>query len=169
VSQLLTLGISWFVYDSWWALTLNMVAAIITAQVATMDIWALPADYRRHRGGQVAFVGCIAACYWWPMGVQAAQDLWAWRGAAGLGPLAAGAAGLPSLAASVYTVGALVALAFGAATFALGVPERLLPGVFDTVGFSHQWMHVGASAAHVFEYLFVLEMWRRRTAAHAGA
>ncbi|KAI8475515.1 MAG: hemolysin-III related-domain-containing protein [Monoraphidium minutum] len=156
VSQLLALGIAWFVYDSWWGLALNLAAAAATAQLATRSIWGLNPGFQRHRGRMVAFVGAIAACYWAPMGVQAARDAAAWRAAA------AGGGAAPPPAAAAHALGAAAALVGGGAVFALGLPERLAPGVFDIVGFSHQWMHVAASAAHAFEYAFVLEMWARR-------
>jgi predicted membrane channel-forming protein YqfA (hemolysin III family) len=46
--------------------------------------------------------------------------------------------------------------------YAAGWPERAYPGKFDLWFFSHPLMHVAATAAHVLEYAFVLEMAQRR-------
>lgn len=78
VSQLLALSLCWFVYSSWWAVALNLSAAVVTAQVATRSIWALAADRQRKREQVVAFVSCIVFSYWLPMGLQAGQDVLAW-------------------------------------------------------------------------------------------
>lgn len=155
VSQILTAGIAWFVYETWWGAALNIAASIVIASLGTRDIWAMPSDYRRNRAHMVVFVGFIALCYWWPMGVQAARDcsVWLWA--------PAGAASPPA-AATYYAIGALASLFAGGLVFASGFPERAFPYVFDIVGFSHQWMHVAVMAAHAFEYAFVLEMWARR-------
>ena len=174
-SQLLTLGVAWFVYDSPAALALNVLAAFAVAQPASAAVWRQPAHYQRPRGEMVLFVAAIAACYWAPMCVQAAYDLAAhaahaaaphWAPAAAL---AAAAGPPPPLAAAACAAGTAGALAAGALVFATGFPERAWPGVFDIVGFSHQLMHVAAGAAHVAQYAFILEMAARRRAAAAGA
>jgi len=170
VSQLLTLGIGWFVYTSWWGLALNFLAAFVTAQVATSDIWGLSPDYQRNRVHMVGFIGCIVLCYWLPMGVQITRDLLAWLPQSALLQAAAGSALLqpppppppPSLAAAGYGAATFGALLLGGAVFATGFPERAFPGAFDTTFFSHPLMHVAAMAAHALEYGFVATMWRRR-------
>lgn len=163
VSQLLALGIAWFVYESYWGIALNTLAAFVVAQLGTRDIWAVCPDYQRNRTHMVAFVGCIVLCYWWPMGVQATRDCLAWLRPVLLGGGAtAAAAAAPSWAAVGFSLGTFISLATGGAVFASGWPERALPGVFDIIGFSHQLMHVAAMAAHAFEFAFMLEMWARR-------
>lgn len=165
VSQLLTLAIGWFVYDSGsgssvsWGLALNVAAAVMTAAVATRDIWGLPHDFQRNRVHMVAFVGAVVVCYWAPMGWQLAKDL----------SLAARLAGPPSWAAAAYSSATFASLAVGAAVFAAGFPERWCPGGRFDCFFSHVWMHVFAAAAHVLEYLFVVEMFRRRRAEAAAS
>ncbi|KAI8472799.1 MAG: hypothetical protein J3K34DRAFT_519501 [Monoraphidium minutum] len=168
VSQFLTLGIAWFVYEARGPLLANMAAAVLTAQVATRDIWGLPADFQRNRAHMVGFIACIVACYFWPMGWQAARDAAAWRAWAAAGA-AGGAAAAPPLAAAGYAAGTLLSLGAGAAVFATGFPERCFPRTFDVFGFSHQLMHWAAISAHAFEFAFVLEMWSRRRAEALGA
>ncbi len=68
-------------------------------------------------------------------------------------------------AAALYAVGTAVSIFGGGYVFATGTPERFFPYVFDIFGSSHQLMHVGAMLAHVCEYLFVLECWRRNRVA----
>jgi predicted membrane channel-forming protein YqfA (hemolysin III family) len=147
------------VYESWAGLAANMAAAALAAQLGTHDIWALSPDFQRNRAHMVLFVGCVSLCYWAPMGVQAWRDAAAW-----LAVPAAAAPAPPALAAAWYAAATLATLLGGGAVFAAGLPERLLPGVFDIVGFSHQQMHLAAIAAHALEYAFVMEMWSRRRA-----
>ncbi len=162
VSQLLTLGIGWFVYETWWGLALNLLAAVATAQVATRDIWGLSPDYQRNRVHMVGFIGCVVLCYWAPMGVQGARDAAAWARVSLDGAGAAAAAAPPPLAAAGYAAATFAALLAAGAVFAAGFPERAFPGAFDVTLFSHPLMHVGAMAAHAFEFGFVMAMWSRR-------
>jgi hypothetical protein len=166
VAQLVALSVAWFVYSSWWALALNMAAMAVTAQLGTRDVWSLSPDVQRNRAHLVAYMAALAACYFFPMVLQSGRDgaavLAAARGGASAVAGAAASSPPPSLAAAGYAAGTLASLIFGAAVFATGFPERAWPGVFDTVGFSHQLMHLGAIGAFVCEYLFTLEMWSRR-------
>ncbi|GBF87483.1 hypothetical protein Rsub_00194 [Raphidocelis subcapitata] len=161
VSQLLAVGIGWFVYDSWIGMGANAAAAVLVAQAGSINIWALPPSVQRNRGYVVVFVGFIALCYWWPMGVQAARDAAVW-----LAPAGAGAAALPPPppAAAALAAATLATLLAGGLVFASGQPERALLRLRGKMfqPFSHQLMHVAAAAAHALEYAFVLEMWRRR-------
>jgi len=167
VAQLVALSVAWFVYSSWWPLALNMALMFAVAQLGTRDVWSLSPDVQRARHHLVVFIAALAACYWFPMALQATRDV-AMHLAAGGGGIAVSAGGPavavapPSLAAARFAAGTFLSLALGGAVFATGFPERLVPGVFDCIGFSHQLMHVGAIGAFVCEYLFVLEMWQRR-------
>lgn len=163
VSQLLALALMWFVYESWWALAINMAATVIVAQLGTRDVWRLTPDYQRNRAHTVLFIASISMCYWCPMGVQAGRDAAAWARPPG------GALARPPLTAAGCAAGVLGFLMLGSVLFTLGLPERLIPGVFDLF-FSHPLMHVCATAAHGLEFWFVLEMClRRSTEAAAGA
>jgi predicted membrane channel-forming protein YqfA (hemolysin III family) len=161
-SQMVALALGWFVYRSAWGLALNVGLTVAAAQLGARDVWRLGPGQQRPRHLLLAFFGAVVACWWAPMGVQAVRDLAA-RAAADAGAgAAAPAAVAPAPAAAGYAGAALAALALGGAAFAAGFPERLAPGAFDIFGFSHQLMHLGAIAAHVFEFLFVIEMMLRR-------
>jgi adiponectin receptor len=145
VSILLTFSLSFYVY-SWRGIAANTLAAAMVAQTATVDIWSLSPTYQRNRNHMVVFVGSIVLCYWFPMVYQAVTDLCSGHGATPAVWLAAG----------TFTV-----LQLGGVIFAHGFPEKQFPGVFDTVGFSHQLMHVCAFLAHAMEYAFVVSMYLR--------
>lgn len=52
-------------------------------------------------------------------------------------------------------VGMVGSHGLGAALFVLNVPERLVPGVFDCVGNSHNLMHVLVFGAYVYGYAYL--------------
>jgi adiponectin receptor len=144
VSIMLTFGIAYHVF-SWKGIAANTFAAIVVAQLATADVWNLSPTYQRNRNHMVIFVGSIVMCYWFPMMYQAVADL-----------LAGHFSEVVALAGATFAV-----LQLGGVIFAAGFPEKYFPGTFDTIGFSHQLMHVCASLAHMLEYRFVYLMFKR--------
>jgi predicted membrane channel-forming protein YqfA (hemolysin III family) len=152
VSTLIAFSTAYFVVPLWACLAWTGVSVAV-AGYGSHVIWSLPPHVQRDRRAVVALVSAVVFCYTAPIALQAALDL---------------ASGRVDTVVVLCAAGVAASLTSGGAVFAAGIPEKWFPNVFDYVGSSHQLMHLGALAAHAFEYLFLWEMLERRMAGPGG-
>lgn len=145
-SVFLAFALSRFVLPPWATGAVVGVAAAV-ACAALLQLANLKEGQALNRSAQAGFVGGVVLVYTFPMLCLTVKDA----------------------VARTFTVGCLttlttfVSLFGGAWAYADCFPERLAHGRYDLVGNSHQIMHVGVAGAHVSEFFFVLDAYRRHT------
>ena len=137
---LITLSMSMCVLSPRHALA-NTIISVYVAWRSIAKIWRLKPQQQRNRKKVALSYGWAVAGFLLPMAVQSIQDARTGR-----------------LVTTINTTGTAVSLVVGAVVFATGIPERLVPYYFDRLGSSHNWMHVSAITANLFEYGFLIEM-----------
>ena len=100
---------------------------------ATLYVWRIPVDHVIDGKRQSQFVGCIAACYLFPIIVNGLNDA-------------------VSFACALSIIGTL---SFSGWAYATYWPQRLAPGKYDIYFHSHQIMHFGIIACHAIEFIFI--------------
>lgn len=144
VSVLLTFSLAFFAMP-WWGCLMNTLAASIVALYAMFSFWRIPDDHELDSTKHALFVGCIILCYWFPMAYGLIRD----------------AVGCQFTLSSATAVGVFISLVCAGYCFATAFPQRLAPGWFNVWGHSHQMMHVGVVIAHMLEFLFIWDNWKR--------
>ena len=107
----------------------------MVATIACYEIVERPVHVRRHRGLIFATTGSIVICYMSPIVYWSIENGECFH--------------LTAISLSIIAGGTL---------FATGFPERYMPGRFDLIGTSHQWMHLFALIANLVEWSFVINV-----------
>eukprot|EP00201_Polytomella_parva_P006018 CAMPEP_0175076584 /NCGR_PEP_ID=MMETSP0052_2-20121109/22819_1 /TAXON_ID=51329 ORGANISM="Polytomella parva, Strain SAG 63-3" /NCGR_SAMPLE_ID=MMETSP0052_2 /ASSEMBLY_ACC=CAM_ASM_000194 /LENGTH=226 /DNA_ID=CAMNT_0016345761 /DNA_START=239 /DNA_END=919 /DNA_ORIENTATION=+ len=137
---------AYFVFPFWLTLLVLVVALGLTG-LAWHVAHHLPAGAEIQKSKNTGFVGLIVSVY--------------------LTPLVAQAFSAAFLEGRVWdtdvqmVVGAFGSLVFSAVVYVKSIPDVWCPGTFDFVGSAQQWMHLGVSAAHFFEWYFLFFMYDR--------
>eukprot|EP00798_Chlamydomonas_sp_ICE-L_P025775 gene25775-11441_t len=144
-SVLLNFSLTYYVCDEIWQVALIIGLHAVVSGYSIYKLLSLPDGLPLDKIAQAFRLAIICLIYWAPMVWQTVREI---------------IEGNPSWGLTfALTLVVILCLSSSGFIYAYSFPERFAPeGMFDTVGNSHQLMHVLVIFAHVAEYIFLFHM-----------